>query len=222
MAQLNLFRYHHRSTPFHNWNGRTKLLGAIILSITAGFAAQPWLLALVTTILLILLILSKLPLKQFSFELRYLLCLSGIITLVHTFSIPGTPLTNIPLVGASLEGLFSGLLFSWRLILFLMISTILTGTTTLSSLQTAICWLLRPLPFINERRIATLFNMTFVLIPLIFDEANQLREAQRSRCIDNRKNPLQQVVLLVYPLLRQTFRKVEEIALAMEARGYQD
>lgn len=54
-------------------------------------------------------------------------------------------------------------------------------------IKNVIEWFLAPIPFVPEARVAAMFSLTFVLIPLIFDQASEMREAQKARCIDERK-----------------------------------
>jgi biotin transport system permease protein len=98
----------------------------------------------------------------------------------------------------------------------------MTGTTSLITLRNVVEWYLRPLPFVPASRIAMMINLTFVFIPVIFDTVSEMLNAQKSRCVENRKNPLRRVMLIAYPLLFQTFRRTEEIILAMEARCYSE
>ena len=76
--------------------------------------------------------------------------------------------------------------------------------------------------FRSEAAVATMFSLTFVLIPLVFDEVSEMLEAQKARCITGRKNPIKRISFLILPLLRQTFMRVDEMVLAMESRCYSE
>jgi energy-coupling factor transporter transmembrane protein EcfT len=67
-----------------------------------------------------------------------------------------------------------------------------------------------------------MFSLTFVLIPLIFDQASEILDAQKARCIEGRKNPIQRMTFLAYPLLLHTFIRADEIVYAMESRCYSE
>ena len=222
MAELNIFHYLPRKSILHTMDGRIKLLCMVLFSIAASVAVRIFDLVCLTIVLLIALWGSQLPIKKLFTELRYFLFLIVMVFIVHSFSVPGAPVTNIPIPGLTWEGLRSGLLFGWRMILIILISTLLTGTTPLSLLRSVIEWFLRPLPFVHEARVATMFSLTFVLIPLLFDQASELLAAQKARCIEGRKNPIQRVIFLVYPLLLHTFMRADEIVFAMESRCYSE
>jgi biotin transport system permease protein len=192
----------------------------ILLSIAVSIASRISDLLSLTFIILVALISSKLPFKKLFAELNYFLFLIILVLVVHSFSIPGTPITNWPVPNPTWEGVNSGLVFGWRIILLVAISMILIATTTLSTLQNVIGWGLHPVPLIPGAKISTMIGLTFTLVPLIFDQASEMLDAQKSRCIAGRKNPIERIFFLVFPLLLQTFRRADEMILAMESRCY--
>jgi biotin transport system permease protein len=203
-------------------DGRVKLVCMVLLSITVSIASRISDRAILTFILLIALFNSKLPVKKLLTELKYFLVLIILVLLVHSFSIPGTPATNWPMLNPTWEGISSGLIFGWRIILLVAISTIFIATTTLYTLKNVIEWLLHPLPLVPEAKVSTMIGLTFTLVPLIFDQASEMLDAQKSRCIAKRKNPIERIFFLVFPLLLQTFRRADEMILAMESRCYSE
>lgn len=222
MAEINIFHYQPHKSIIHLLDGRIKLICMICYSIIITAAAKVLDLAVLTCALLMALIEAKLPIKKLLADIRYFLFLIGIVVIVHSLNVPGTPISGIPIPGLSWEGLRSGLFFGWRIILILLACTILTGTTSLATLKSVIEWFLRPVPFVRETRIGTMFSLTFILIPIIFDQASEMMDAQKSRCIEGRKNPIRRIVFLAFPLLLQTFRRADEMVLAMESRCYSE
>lgn len=222
MAEINIFHYLPQKSFVHTLDGRIKLICMICFSIIITAAVKIIDLTVLTCVLFIALIGARLPIKKLLSEIRYFLFLISMVVIVHSFSIPGVPISNIPIPGLTWEGLHSGLFFGWRIILIILVCAVLTGTTSLATLKSVIEWFLRPVPFIREMRVGTMFSLTFVLIPLIFDQASEMLDAQKSRCIEGRKNPIKRIIFLVFPLLLQTFRRADEMVLAMESRCYSD
>ena len=222
MAELNIFHYIPKKSIIHNMDGRMKLICMILFTMAAGIAARIFDLTILTSVLVIALIGSRLPIKNLLTEIRYFLFLIGMVIVFNSFSVPGTPITSIPIRGITWEGLNSGLMYGWRLFLIILICTILTGTTPLSLLKSVIEWFLSPIPFVPEARVATMFSLTFVLIPLVFDQASEMREAQKARGIEGRKNPIARVRFLIFPLLLHTFMRADEMVMAMESRCYSE
>jgi energy-coupling factor transporter transmembrane protein EcfT len=209
-------------------DGRIKLACMVLFALAAGISGRAIDLILINIVLATALISSGLPVKRLLAEIRRFLFLIGVIVIAHSYAIPGTPITqgtlitNFPIRAPSWEGLNSGLIFGWRLVLVLIASIILVGTTSLTTFKSVIEWFLRPVPFIREARVATMFSLTFVLIPLVLDEASEMLEAQKARCINGGKNPIRRIRFLIFPLLFQTFIRADEMVMAMESRCYSE
>ena len=222
MAELNIFHYFPGQSWLHQADGRVKLACMIVYALTATLAAGDWRLLVLTLGLAAALLGSGLPVARLVSEIRYFLFFLIVIMVFHTWSVPGNPIPHLPIPGATWEGLASGLRFGWRILLIIGICVVLTGTTTLTTLKHGVEWFLRPVPFIREARVATMFSLTFVLLPLIFDQAAEISAAQKARGIENRKNPIRRIGSLALPLLMQTFRRADEMAFAMESRCYSE
>ncbi|HEX3045381.1 MAG TPA: energy-coupling factor transporter transmembrane component T [Bacillota bacterium] len=222
MAELNIYHYLPGKSFIHHMDPRFKFICMILLSIATSITNRISDLVALSLLLVIVLFCSKLPLRKLLLELRYFIFLILLVLLVHSFSIPGIPLTHLPWMNPTREGLISGLLFAWRIVLLVAISVIVTATTTLSTLKDAIRWFLYPVPLIPEAKVATMIGLTFILVPLIFDQASEISDAQKARCIAGRKNPVPRIIFLVFPLMLQTFRRADEMVDAMESRCYSE
>ncbi len=222
MAELNIFHYLPLKSFIHLLDSRIKLICMICFCTVITASVNVIDLTILTCVLFVALFGAGLPVKKLFSEIRYFLFLISMIIIVHSLSIPGAPMTIIPIPGLTREGLRSGLFFGWRITLIILASVILTGTTSLVTLKNAIEWFLRPIPFIKEKRVGTMFSLTFVLIPLIFDQASEIMDAQKSRCIEGKKDPIRRITFLVFPLLLQTFRRADEMVCAMESRCYSE
>jgi energy-coupling factor transport system permease protein len=80
----------------------------------------------------------------------------------------------------------------------------------------------RPLKIIkvSPRNIAVMLSITIRFIPLLFTEANIVRDAQKSRGADLKKP--KHIIGFVNALLRKTFNKASTLADSMESRCYRD
>ncbi|MCL6610498.1 MAG: energy-coupling factor transporter transmembrane protein EcfT [Peptococcaceae bacterium] len=222
MDQLNVFHYMHKDSVIHRMDCRIKLGCMVLLSVTASFASTWADFGILAGVFAAALLGSKLPVAALLRELRFFAFLILLVFLVHSFSVPGQPVQSVPLPGLTVEGVTSGLTFAGKLLLIIILCVVLAGTTPLSLLGKAVEWFLRPVPFIPEARVATMINLVFVLIPLIFSQAGEILNAQKARCVERRKNPVKRIIFLAFPLLFQTFKKADDLALAMEARCYSE
>ena len=222
MAEIAVFHYIHKDSALHSIDGRIKLLCLLLFSIAATLASGVRDFVVLTAVLAAALTAAKLPVMALLKGLKFFAFLIIFIIVVDSFSIPGRPIPNFPLPGVTVEGLTTGLVFSWRLVLIIIICAVVTGTTSLSTFRNAVEWYLRPVPFVPESRVATMINLTFALIPVIFAQVSEMTDAQKARCIEGRRNPIRRIAYTVFPLLSRTFRKADEIIFAMEARCYSE
>lgn len=212
MAEINLFRYIPGRSVLHALDPRSKLVSLFVLSFGVGCAQSRTDIFILSSLLGLAVACSRLPLGVFLRELR---SLAWLILAALVLPIIG-PSQPVPAAFAA------GLLMAWRLLAALVIGLLLTGTTSATMLRAAIFWLLQLLPGFPARRVATMFSMVLTMVPLIFDQAVTIREAELSRGIDQSRNPLRRLSYLCWPILRQTFQRADELILAMESRCYQE
>jgi energy-coupling factor transporter transmembrane protein EcfT len=222
VADLVVFRYLNRDSTLHRLDGRFKIACLVLFSVAASLANTPARFAILTLVLFAALIWSQLPIASLVKELWYFSLIIVPGPVVQSFSIPGATILDLPFGTMSLEGLQSGLFFGWRLVVVIMLCVVITGTTPLSLLSKAVEWYLRPIPFVPAARIAMMMNLTFVFVPLVFDQAAEMSAAQQARCVGARRNPIKRMTFIALPLLVQTFRRADEMALAMESRCYSE
>ena len=106
------------------------------------------------------------------------------------------------------------------------LTTILTSTTKPLDLSLAIEDLLSPLKLVKfpVHIFSTIIAIAFRMIPTLLEEASKIMKAQASRGVDykngNFKDKIKAIGSLVIPLLVSSFQKAEDLAYAMDARGY--
>jgi energy-coupling factor transport system permease protein len=113
-----------------------------------------------------------------------------------------------------------------RLILMIGLTMVLTSTTRPLDLTYAIEWYLLPLKVIRfpAHEIAMTISIALRFIPTLLDETYRIMKAQASRGVDFISGKLSEkvraIVSLIVPLFISAFQRSEELANAMEARGY--
>ncbi|MCH5212575.1 MAG: energy-coupling factor transporter transmembrane protein EcfT [Oscillospiraceae bacterium] len=222
MAQVTFFHYIHKDTVLHRMDGRLKLLCMLILSVSSGFATDWWDYLVPLALAAAALIAARLPVIALLKDMRFFAVIILIVMVTNAFTIQGDPIPYFPIRYVSVQGAVTGLRFAGRLILIIMVCTVVTGTTSLLTFKNVIEWYLRPIPFVPEVRVATMINLTFVFIPVIFDSYTEMVNAQKSRCVELRKNPIKRMKFIVFPLLSRTLRRTDEIVYAMESRCYSE
>ncbi|MBA4423835.1 MAG: hypothetical protein C0390_12190, partial [Syntrophus sp. (in: bacteria)] len=124
------------------------------------------------------------------------------------------------------EGLVQGAYVTWQFACLVIVAAILTMTTLPSDLVGGIERLLRPLARVGipSQDIAVMISMALRFMPMLLEEYERLRMAQMARGADFTTGSfvlrIRAVALFAVPLLLCAFRRADELALAMEARGY--
>lgn len=163
--------------------------------------------------------------KYVSFKVLYmLLMLVGVFVsflLVKT----SNPLKMLELAIYS-DGLVKGTFFFLRIILIVVISTMLTMTTSTTDINLGLEWVLSPLKYIKVpvAEFAMMLSLTLRFIPTLLIETEKIMKAQASRGIDfdegNIFDKMKQIVTLLIPMFVISINRAEDLANAMEARGY--
>lgn len=228
MEKLIFGRYIPGNSFIHQLDPRAKLLGAIWF-IVIIFLANNWL----TYVALILFVLMAVKLSEISPRffingvkpLIWLILFTVILQVLFTSG--QTIWFRFGPVVISQEGVLNGVFIFFRFVLIIFMSTILTLTTMPLSLTDAIEYLLRPLNVIKVpvHEIALMLSIALRFVPTLMDETEKIMNAQRARGIDfgegNIYQQMKAIVPLLIPLFVSSFNRAEELATAMEARGYQ-
>lgn len=125
------------------------------------------------------------------------------------------------------EAIIQGFAISLRFFLLILVTSLLTFTTTPIEITDAIESLLHPLKKVKfpVHELALMMSISLRFIPTLMQETEKISKAQSSRGVDFTSGPikdrLQAVVPLLIPLFVSAFKRAEELAMAMEARGYQ-
>ena len=221
MAELTALSFQPGTSLLHKLDVRFKLLFVILISLVSlsgGFSG----LGILTGLITALIIHCRLPLKSGFREFRFFLIFLVLILVARMLTTPGAALIEINTITITRAGLMSGVLICWRLVIIALVGYLFVFTTPSSEIKAAVEWFLKPAAFIPGKRIATMMGLIARFIPVILNQAKETAEAQRARCVENRKNPFYRIVRLGIPLIRRTFEQADRLVMAMEARCYSE
>ncbi len=124
------------------------------------------------------------------------------------------------------EGLRQGIFISIRFFLLVVMTSLLTLTTTPIEVTDALESLLHPFKRIGlpVHELALMMSISLRCIPTLMQETEKIMKAQTARGVEFTSGliteRLKAVIPLLVPLFINSFRRAEELANAMEARGY--
>jgi energy-coupling factor transport system permease protein len=220
-----VFSYVPGASPIHKLDPRTKIIIVMLLGILTFRIENCVGIGALFILFFALALLSKLPMRLFFRAVKPMVLFIIFIFLTQLFFTEGSPFTSFWILKPSMQGLENGISFASRFILLLLFAALLTTSTDPSAITCGAEKMLRPLPLrwlgISSFELATMMNISIAFLPLLFERIERTKTAQAARGLDFVKNPFHSVPALVIPLLRGVIRDAEELAFAMESRGYQ-
>ena len=113
-----------------------------------------------------------------------------------------------------------------RFVLLVFVTSLLTLTTTPITLTDGLESILNPLKKVNfpVHELALMMSISLRFIPTLMDETDKIMKAQMARGVEFTSGPIKErikaIIPLLIPLFVSSFKRAEELATAMEARGY--
>jgi energy-coupling factor transporter transmembrane protein EcfT len=200
MAALTSFGFRPGTSLLHRLDVRFKLLFLILISFMS-LSGDFLRLGLLSCLLTVLIVNSRLPLKSGLRGMRFFFILLLLVMGARMVITPGDPIIEIKFFSITRQGTLSGVLICWRLTIIVLLGF-------------AFVFSLKSFAFIPGKRIATMMGLTTRFIPVILNQANETAAAQRAR--------LYRLIRLGIPLIRRTFERADRLAIAMEARCYSE
>lgn len=228
MNKLILGRYIPGDSVLHRMDPRAKLLASFYY-IGIIFLARTWqAYALLLVFTLALIGISKIKLDFFIKGVKPLLWLILFTVLLQIFFTRGGHIYwQWGFLTLTQYGLINGAYIFMRFVLIIFMSTLLTLTTPPLSLADAIESILKPLKVVHfpVYEVALMLSIALRFVPTLMDETTKIMDAQRARGVDfgegNLFQQMKAIVPILIPLFVSSFNRADDLATAMEARGYQ-
>lgn len=224
--EISFGQYLPLNSPIHRLDPRIKLL-ATLISIIFVFIIKDFTgYALLACFLITLLVLSKVPPLYIFRGLKPLIFFILLTFALHLFTTQGTVIFQWWVLKGTAEGLRNGLLMVARFMLLISFSTLLTLTCSPLELTDALESLLSPLKRIGfpSHEIAMMMSIALRFIPVLVEETNRIIKAQVARGADIESggivNRAKNLIPILVPLFINTFKRADDLALAMEVRCY--
>jgi energy-coupling factor transport system permease protein len=228
-SNIALGNYYPARSVIHQLDPRFKIVSLAILMIATFMVDQSTLVALHSGAIFGAILLSRVPVPVFLRGLRVFAILFLFTAILHLFFTPGTPVVEITTpvrITVTNEGIRRGLLISWRLITVIALSSLLTYTTTPLSITRGLESMLSPLKKMRfpVQDFSLMMMMAIRFIPVLTGETERVWKAQRSRGADPGRGGLRArsrvLVSIIVPVFTGLFRRADELAIALETRGY--
>ena len=213
--------------PLHRLDPRTKILATflfiVLLFLVDSFVGY----GLAALLIFAAIYFSRIPPKFILRGIKPLLVIIILTLSLHLFMTEGRVIFQIWFLKVTVEGLVRGLMMGSRLVLLVMGTSIPTLTTSPIMLLTdGIESLLKPGRKIGvpAHELAMMMTIALRFIPTLLEEIDKIMKAQMARGADFESGNIIQraksLVPILVPLFVSAFRRADDLAIAMEARGY--
>lgn len=227
MNNIALGKYLPLNSIIHQMDPRAKI-GAMLIIMIAIFIPAGYLgYAIIGAIVVMVALLAKLKLSFLWRAMKPMLFMLVFLFIINLLVIrEGDVLFTIFGFSVYSEAIFQTLYIVIRLALMIIITTILTATTKPLELTLGIEDLLKPFQIIHvpAHEIAMMISIALRFIPTLIEETQRIMKAQASRGVDMEEGKLMEkvkaILSLIVPLFVSAFQRAEDLAYAMEARGY--
>lgn len=280
MNNITFGAYYNSNSWLHRLDPRTKIISLILLMVGIFFIKNIYFLLGFLVFLLILIITSSVPIKQFFDNVKVL---TTVLLFTFIFQIlfnhTGNPVKGLEFsvswlaLGIDLGiliintiitklypklkfirlvlvvflilltqnlikenafytyAIYDGALHSTikvllRIICLVVLSSVLTFTTKPTDIAKALEKFGKPLKKIkiDSSIFAMLISISLRFVPTLINEAQKIMKSQASRGVDFKEGTfaqkIKQIVSLIIPMFIVSYKKADDLANAMEARGY--
>ena len=226
IREITLGQYYPVDSPLHRLDPRVKLVGTC-LYIVSLFLFQEFVgYAIALAFLVAMIIISKVPFSYMVKGLKSIFFILIFTAMLNMFLTPGRELVSFWKLTITIEGVRTAAFMIIRLVFLVMGSSIMTLTTTPSNLTDGLEKGLRWMNAFNApvHEIAMMMSIALSFIPILLEETDIIMKAQQARGADFESGSIikraKAMVPVLVPLFVSAFRRANDLAMAMEARGY--
>lgn len=224
---ITLGQYLPGSSVLHLLSPRVKI-AVLMISLVLLFSIKHYFyLLLLLALTLLLLTLSGIPWRFFFKALKPVTMIIFFALIIYLFFTKGgVVLLRLGPVTIESAGVYQGFFVVTRLFVLIMFSLLVTLTTTPLSLAYAMGYYLKPFSKLGlpTEEVTLIMSIALRFIPTLMEESMRLMRAQVSRGADFETGSIfkraKNLTPLIVPLFVGAFRRADDLALAMEARGY--
>ena len=226
LKDITLGQYFPGDTPAHKLDPRTKIL-LVILYIVALFQARSLLTYAIMTVTFVLCArISRVGAKALLKGLKPVVIIVLFTGFLNLFFTPGEVIFQLGFLRLTDAGVYNALRMVVRIMLLITGTFLLTYTTSPIALTDALERMLNPLKKVRVpvHELAMVMSIALRFIPTLIEETDKIMSAQKARGADFESGNLLQkakaLVPVLVPLFVSSFRRADELAVAMECRCY--
>ncbi|RQD71530.1 MAG: energy-coupling factor transporter transmembrane protein EcfT [Tindallia sp. MSAO_Bac2] len=226
LKDITIGQHYPTGSIIHRLDPRTKIIGTFTFMAGLFLIQSFWGYLAVVALLSSVILISRIPVRYVLKGLRPLMILIMVTFFINLFMTRGEIIFGLGPLNITREGLHQGIFMAMRLVFLIVGTSLLTLTTSPITLTDGIEHLLNPLRKIGvpAHELAMMMTIALRFIPTLLEETDKIMKAQIARGADfesgNLMNRAKSLVPLLVPLFISSFRRADDLAMAMEARCY--
>lgn len=229
IKDITIGQYIPGDTFVHKLDPRTKILMSLLFIISLFVINKFTGYIFVVAFLALAIAVSKIHVRYLYKGLKPVFVLIIITAALNVFMIQGTDATllwQFKFFKIYREGINTAVFMTLRLIFLILGTSLLTLTTSPIELTDGIENLLNPYKRFGlpAHELAMMMTIALRFIPTLIDETDKIMKAQQARGADFESGNIlakaKSLIPLLVPLFISSFRRADELAMAMEARCY--
>lgn len=227
MRDITLGQFVAGNSFIHKLDPRTKIAMMILYIVMVFLVKEIWFLAIPFVYLILELVLSKISLRYIVNSLKPIRFLLILMFLLNLFFTKGEHVwLDLGFWKLTGEAVLQSFFLSIRIVLLVAGASMLTLTTSPIALTDGLEKLLSPLKVLHfpVHELAMMMTIALRFVPTLIDESEKIRNAQMSRGADfesgNLFKRVKSMIPILIPLFVSSFRKADDLAIAMESRCY--
>ena len=228
MKSISFGQYYPSESVIHKTDPRAKVILAMLYIISSFVCKNILSFVLLIVSAIVIILLSRIPAKILLRSLKPLIVIIVFMSFLNLFMTKGgISLFSFWVFEITSNGIYSATSSVIRILtLILGTSIFLTYTTTPIALTDGIEQLLSPLKKVKVpvHEFAMMMTIALRFIPTLVEETDKIIAAQKARGADftsgNLLKRAKALIPILVPLFISSFRRADELAIAMECRCY--
>ena len=226
LKDITLGQYFPGNSLLHRFDPRSKILFTVLF-IAAIFLCKGLVSYGITLLILLIMIgISNVQPRVFLKGMKPVVFIVVCTAILNLFYTSGTVLWSWGILKITEEGIWKAGFMVLRILMLIACTLLLTYTTSHILLTDGLEKLLRPLKKLNfpVHELSMMMSIALRFIPTLIQETDKIISAQKARGADFDSGNLIQkakaLIPILIPLFISSFRRAEELAIAMECRCY--
>ena len=226
LKDITIGQYFPGKSIIHKLDPRVKIILVFLFIVTLFVANDVTSLLINVAFVIVLYVISRIPLKMILKGLKPIIPIIIFTAILNIFFVDGRVLWKIGFIEVTDKGLEMSAIMIIRVLCLIAGTSLLTYTTSPIALTDALERLMKPLNKIKVpvHELAMMMTIALRFIPTLIEETDKIMSAQKARGADMETGSIIQrakaLVPILIPLFVSSFRRADELAMAMECRCY--